>query len=109
AYCANRAYGYGGLQRLPEALAAFERAARLEPDVPELQLGIGNCLGMMGKAEEAEAALRRLVERHPRYALGWFNLAKALDEQKRYEEACELYTRAVQIAPQFADAYNNLG
>ena len=109
AYQGNLAYGYVGLQRLPEALTAFERAARLQPGDPELQLGIGSCLGMMGRAEEAEAALRRLVQGHPRYALGWFNLAKALDEQTRYEEACGLYRHAIQLEPQFADAHGNLG
>src|SRR5262245_57398092 len=33
-YQANLAYGYVGLNRLPEALASFERAARLEPRDP---------------------------------------------------------------------------
>jgi tetratricopeptide (TPR) repeat protein len=108
-YQANLAYGYVALKQIPEALAAFQVAARLEPRDPELQLGIGNCLGLMGRLSEAEAELRRLVEQHPQYALGWFNLAKALDEQERYEEACELYRRATQLAPQSADGYTNLG
>ena len=85
-YQANLAYGYVGLKRLPEALAAFERAARLDANDPELQLGAGNCLAMMGRPADAEAVFRRLVERHPRFALGWFNLAKALDDQQRHEE-----------------------
>jgi tetratricopeptide (TPR) repeat protein len=108
-YQANLAYGYVGLQRLPEALAAFERAARFEPDDPELQLGIGNCLGMMGKATEAEAVLRHLVERHPQYALGWFNLANVVRHRERPEEARDLYMRATRLAPRYAEAYNNLG
>ena len=108
-YQANLAYGYVGLKRLPEALAAFERAARLDAHDPELQLGAGNCLAIMGRPAEAEAVFRRLVERHPRFALGWFNLAKALDDQQRYEEACRLYAHATQLAPQFGEAYANLG
>ena len=108
-YQANLASGYIGLKRLPEALAAFERAARLDPGDPELQLGAGNCLAMMGRVEEAAAVFRRLVGRHPQFALGWFNLAKALDDQKQHEEACNLYLRATQLAPQFAEAYANLG
>jgi len=108
AFLVNLAYGYVGLQRLPEAQAAFERAARLEPRDPELQLGIGNCLAMQGKVREAEAVLRRLVEQHPQYALGWFNLANALKDQERYQEALERYERATQLAPRNAEAQCNL-
>jgi tetratricopeptide (TPR) repeat protein len=108
-YQANLAYGHVGLKQFPEALAAFERAARLDPADPELRLGAGNCLAMMGRTAEAEAVFRRLVERYPQYALGWFNLAKALDNQQRYEEACSLYKHVTQLAPQFAEAYANLG
>ncbi|HKA38681.1 MAG TPA: tetratricopeptide repeat protein, partial [Burkholderiales bacterium] len=109
AYHAHLAYGYVGLGHLPEALAAFERAARHAPDDPALQLGVGNCLGLMGKAAEAEGVLRRLVERYPRFALGWFNLGKALEEQNRYEEACSLYLRATQLEPRSAEGHTNLG
>ena len=108
-YQANLANCYVGLKRLPEALAAFERAARLAPDDPELQLGIGACLGMMGKAAESEASLRRLVERHPRFGLGWFNLANVVRDQDRPEEARDLYGHATRLAPGHAEAYNNLG
>ncbi|HEY7657710.1 MAG TPA: tetratricopeptide repeat protein [Burkholderiales bacterium] len=109
AYHANLAHAYAGLQRLPEALAAFERAGRLDRNDPDIQLGIGNCLGMMGRGPEAEAVLRSLVEKHPRYALGWFNLAKSQEIQKRYEDACASYRRAIELAPRSADAYHNMG
>lgn len=108
-YHCNLAYGYIGLKRLPEALAAFERAARLGPGDAEFQLGVGNCLAMQGKAAEAEAVFRRLIERHPQHALAWFNLANAVKDQERYQEARDLYVRVTQLAPQFAEAYCNLG
>jgi tetratricopeptide (TPR) repeat protein len=109
AYHANLAHAYAGLQRLPEALAAFERGGQLDRNDPDIQLGIGNCLGMMGRAPEAEAVLRRLVEKHPRYALGWYNLAKSQEIQNRYEDACASYRRAIELAPRSTDAYQNLG
>lgn len=108
-YQANLAHAYVGLKRLPEALAAFERAARLDPADPDLQLGAGNCLAMMGRAAAAEAAFRRLVGKHPRYVLGWFNLGKVLDDQRQHEESCRLYQHVTQLAPHFAEAYANLG
>jgi tetratricopeptide (TPR) repeat protein len=108
-YLANLAYGYVGLKRLPEALAAFERAARLAPADPELHLGVGVCLGTMGKPAEAEASLRSLVERHPQHAQGWFNLANVVRHRERPEEARDLYRHATRLAPRYAEAYNNLG
>ena len=109
AYHCNLAYGYVGLERMPEALAAFEHAARLNSNDPDLQMGIGNCLAMMGKAAEAEAVLRRLVGRLPEHPLAWFNLANTVKDQERYEEARDLYLRVTQLAPQFAEAHCNLG
>jgi len=85
-YQANLAHAYCRLNRFPEALVAFERAAGLSPDDPGLQIGVGNCLAMLGKPDQAEVVFRRLVERHPQYPLAWFNLAKALDDQERYEK-----------------------
>jgi tetratricopeptide (TPR) repeat protein len=109
AYHCNLAYGYVGLKRLPEALEEFEHAARIDAADPDVQLGIGNCLAMMGKAAEAEAVFRRLVARHPEHPLAWFNLANAVRDQERYEEARDLYRRATQLAPPFAEAHCNLG
>jgi len=106
---ANVAYAYVGLKRYAEAATAFERAARLDAGNPELEVGLGNCLGLLGKPSEAEAVFRRLVARHPGHALGWFNLANALKDQERYQEAHDLYLRVTQLAPQFAEAYCNLG
>ena len=108
-YQANLAYAYCGANRIGDALGAFERAAAMSPNDPELQIGAGNCLAMLGRPEQAEEVFRRLIAGHPQYALAWFNLAKALDDQKRYEEACGIYLRVTQLAPRFAEAYNNLG
>lgn len=94
---------------IEQARQSFERAARLKPGDPDLQLGAGNCLAMLGRLAEAEQVFRQMIERHPGHALGWYNLANAVNEQKRYEEAAGLYARAAQLAPQFAEARNNLG
>jgi tetratricopeptide (TPR) repeat protein len=38
-----------------------------------------------------------------------YNLAVALYSLKRYKEAAEHYARAIQLRPNYAEAYNNLG
>lgn len=97
------------LGEIEQARQSFERATRLRPNEPDLELAVGNCLAMLGRLAEAERGFRRLVERHPQHALGWFNLANAVNEQERHEEASILYARVTQLAPQFAEAYNNFG
>jgi tetratricopeptide (TPR) repeat protein len=108
-YHANLAYGYVALKQMPEALAAFQRAAQLDRHNLELRLAVGNCFGLMGRAKDAEDELRRLVGRQPGFALGWFNLGKALEQQEKYDEACASYHRATQLAPRLAEAHTNLG
>jgi tetratricopeptide (TPR) repeat protein len=108
-YQTNLAYAFCGANRMQEALAAFQRATRLDPADPEIQLGVGSCLGMLGRPAEAEMVLRDLVERHPRFAHGWFNLGRALEAQARLEEACTAYRRAIDLEPSLAEAHGNLG
>lgn len=94
---------------LIQALAAFRQAAKLNPDDPQLQMGVANCLAMQGELREAETQLRKLTQRHPGFALAQFNLANAVRDQGRMEEAVALYRRAVQLDSNLVDGHINLG
>ncbi len=54
-----------GRARWSEALAAYERALALEPDLPSARLGRAECLGAAGRTPEALLALRGLTPRVP--------------------------------------------
>jgi tetratricopeptide (TPR) repeat protein len=97
------------LQRLPDALAAFQRAATLDPSNPQFAVGAAVCAAMLGDAEKAEQQLRKITRHHPVYALAWLNLGNVLRQQGRFREAADIYRRVTRLDPAFADAYNNLG
>jgi tetratricopeptide (TPR) repeat protein len=62
-------YNYGvtnaGLQRWPEALAAYRRAAAISPDDAELHANIGWTLIKLGQEAEAEQELSLAVRLNP--------------------------------------------
>ena len=58
---------------------------------------------------EAEAALKAVLDQHPRDATALGLMGVALDGQKRYAEAEKFYERAVQLSPGSALLFNNLG
>ena len=39
----------------------------------------------------------------------YYNLGITLAKQEKYEEAIAAYEKAIQLNPQYASAYNNLG
>ena len=92
-----------------EAMAAYRQAATLKSDEPQFPMGIANCHACGGNYPEAEAQLRTLVQRFPRHALAWFNLANSVRDQGRPEEAVNLYSRAIGLDPGIVDAHVNLG
>jgi len=62
-----------------------------------------------GRAGEAEAHLRRIVERSPDFSEGWDNLAYCLKTQDRLTEAVACHRRAVALKPDFANGWYNFG
>lgn len=108
-FLANLAQAFFTLRRFVEAGDAFQSAARLNSDDPELQIGMANCLALQGELAEAETRLRKITERFPRVALAWFNLGNAVRDQGKTKEAVACYARATQLDTNFVDAFNNLG
>jgi tetratricopeptide (TPR) repeat protein len=71
-------------------------------------LGLGNRLVNQGKLDEAVAAYRKALARHPDLALSYLNLGNALARQKKIPEAVTALRRALELAPDPARAYDNL-
>jgi tetratricopeptide (TPR) repeat protein/tRNA A-37 threonylcarbamoyl transferase component Bud32 len=60
-----------------EALDAFRRAGRLNPDEPEYRNNEGYALYRLGRTREAVAVLEEVVQRHPERYVAYANLADA--------------------------------
>jgi eukaryotic-like serine/threonine-protein kinase len=101
------------LRREPEwaerAIAAAERAARLDPDDPEVSRALARIYEGTGRREEAFALLSGVLERQPFSDDGWRFLATLLEREGRDEEALAAAERALSIRPVFWRNHAQLG
>jgi len=103
--------------RLPEAIAQYESALRLEPDRAEAQLTLGNALVNMGRLPEAIAHFEEAVRLKPDYTGAHLNLGDALANAGRIPEAISQFDEAVRLQPDLAagvhvdlgNAFANMG
>jgi hypothetical protein len=81
-----------------EAVVAWRAAMQRWPDDPIPQFGLGNTLLQMGQAEEAEQIYRRLLAKRPGLTVARNNLAIALRDQARFDDAMLEIDRALDEA-----------
>lgn len=77
----------------------------LEYDIPEVYNNIGNIYrkeGMIGKSIEM---YRKAIELDPNFPLPYFNLACALMELDRYNEAILFFEKSQKLGLEFIDLY----
>lgn len=94
---------------LDRALSNFLEARRLAPDNLQLAVNSAIVMGRLGMSDEAERNLRDVIAKRDDYgaahnALGWH-----LANQERYGEALPHFRRAVELEPENAQFYVNLG
>jgi tetratricopeptide (TPR) repeat protein len=96
--------------RLDDAVAQYEEALRLKPDIAETHTNLGSALsGMPGRLDDAVAQFGEALRLNPDYADAHFYLANALVQTGQIPEAIRHYGEALRIQPDLAEASNNLG
>jgi TolB-like protein/rhodanese-related sulfurtransferase len=92
--------------RHEQALAAIDRAIALAPGDAESFLSKALVLNVLGRAEEAEDAVRTAMRLNPHFRPDYLRiLAQSLFNQKRYEEAADVAERVVKRRQEFGDDY----
>lgn len=100
------------LGRLEEAEAAFHTAIDQAPQFALAWNNLANLLRERDRTEEAIAAFRQALVVEPDHVQARLNLGQLLVEQESRHllaEALEHCRRAVELAPDLAEAHNNLG
>jgi tetratricopeptide (TPR) repeat protein len=100
-----------------KALAEIDRAIALDHNSADSYVSKARILNASGRAEEAEEAARLAMRLNPHYRPGYLRvLGRALFHQERYQEAAEVFERAVSRQPDnyldyesLASAYGHLG
>ncbi|GIK24566.1 MAG: hypothetical protein BroJett006_08120 [Betaproteobacteria bacterium] len=91
------------------AIADFDKASSLNPELAEAHANKGNALRALGRPEDSLDCYLRAVGIRPDYAEAWFNRGAALAELGRHEEALASYDQAVRFKPDHAEAWLNRG
>ena len=97
--------------RQKEALAEFEEALRLRPDLVEVRNNLGAAwLKTPGRLNDAIGQLEEALRLNPGYAGAHNNLGFALSTiPGRMNDAIAQYEEALRLKPGYAEAHNNLG
>ena len=82
-----------------EALLEYDQAVQLAADDATVHYDFGLGLLRADKSADAEREFRKVIDLEPHFALGYFNLGLALDQQGTQDEAVESYRRYLARAP----------
>lgn len=95
-----------GVQAAADALADFDRVARLRADYPRLDLARGCALRALGRHDEALVAAARELERDPRCGAAAVLRARCAASIGQYETALRLWDAALAVtAPRQPEFY----
>lgn len=98
-------YSLDGLEILPDNPALLN----VKADAEERLFSDSVKLILAGKTDDALALARDLLKIHPRSAIGWMIRSSAFQNKGNLQEALAAAHRAVQLAPDSANARFNLG
>ena len=91
------------------ALTCYETALQLLPDHAEIANDLGRLAYQLGMKDVAERLFAHFLVRHPGHPEGANNLACALRDQERYDEAVEILRPVIYAYPTVPLLWNTLG
>lgn len=105
----NRGNALNALGRFDEAVACFERAVAIRPDLAEAHCNRGNALSRLSRWQEAVAAYDAALALRPALVEALNNRGDALMRLGREAEALAGFDAALAIKPDHVAALNNRG
>ncbi|MBN2564779.1 MAG: tetratricopeptide repeat protein, partial [Candidatus Eisenbacteria bacterium] len=91
-------------RRFSEAVAVYERAAELKPDVEGALEGLGRCYWALDDRNQALSVMERLVELQPNNPAAKYDLALMLQRTGHPQEAIPLLDDVIRILPTMWEA-----
>lgn len=95
--------------RYEDAIAAYDRALQIQPDLADTWNNRGVVLTRMQRYPEAIASYEQATTIRPNYPDAWNNRGVVLLELQQFPDAIGCYEQAIQAKPDYADAWNNRG
>ncbi|HEY3217138.1 MAG TPA: tetratricopeptide repeat protein [Candidatus Eisenbacteria bacterium] len=91
------------------AAAACRSALKLDPDLPEALVTLGDLHRETGRYKDAVRDYRRALELHPDNPEALVGLAAAYDRSREPEKAEQSFRKAIALRPNYWKGYNWLG
>jgi tetratricopeptide (TPR) repeat protein len=96
-------------ERLKEAIALYQRAARLAPNYPESYCGLGRCYFLLGEHAMAAELYDKSLKMNPHYARTYMFMGEMHYRLKNPERALQDFEMAARYDRGSVDARRNLG
>jgi len=96
-YQVSRLYEHEEYARAAELVEKFRKSAESYADYPDVLFAQGNCCIAMQKYQCAVRSYRKVVSARPEFAAAWQNMAGALYNLGRYEDAAHGFARAFDV------------
>ncbi|NJL53132.1 MAG: tetratricopeptide repeat protein, partial [Hydrococcus sp. SU_1_0] len=102
---------YAQKQQWNAAITAYKQAIAIDPEFAGVYRNLGRVLDRLGKAEEASQYWFKALSLEPERvtAQEHFQLGNTLLDQKRVSQAVTCYQRAIELKPDYAASYHQLG
>ena len=95
-------------QAAAEALGQMQRLLAMDPNNSAYRNLTAACLALAGRHDEALVLYQGLLSDFPHDPRIWLNNGHALRTTHRLDDAVAAYKRAIELAPQFGEAYSSL-
>jgi serine/threonine-protein kinase len=92
-----------------QAIAEFNEAIRLDPQLAAAYSNRGLLLRTKGQLDQAIDDFSRAVQLNPKFTAAYFNRAAAYYDKRDYQKCLEDNNRVIELNPRDATAYNNRG
>jgi len=97
------------LQNFKRAITNFNKAIKLNPDIPTIYYNLGLTYHHIGNMDDAILNYKKAIDIKPDYDEALNNMGMSLEEKGDVEGAIDKYNRVLAINPKHAGAYYNLG
>jgi tetratricopeptide (TPR) repeat protein len=95
--------------QLDEAIACFQKAIALEPELANSHNNLGDALKDKGQVDQAIACYQQALALEPKFARAHYNLGVALAAKRQLDEAIAGFRKALALDPKHAKAHHRLG
>ena len=91
----------------PEAIASYQDALKIDPNMPEAHLGLAQALSATNP-EKASAELEKAMSTNPNFFDGHLVIAEQHMDTEEYDKAQEEINKALAVNPKSAEAFSLL-